>query len=155
MKKVQLNFTEKAAQSLNTGATLLSTTTELYDLYSHPEDIQLCVEIAGDDEKDQPNICVDDISLKGLRYVLSQLNNMALEHCVIRLQAYNCRLLQEFAEVCDAPHNDFVVNGCNFRLCEFAERSSNEPDSWSDTLIIHKEEIAEMINNIKNIINNH
>ena len=152
---VQLNFTERAARSLNTEATLLSTTTELYTQYSNPEDMSLFIQIVGNNDDDAPSVYIDGVTLKTLRYTLSQLSTAALNNCVIWLRAYDGRPLQEFATVCDAQYNDFEVNGCNFRLYPFAEWSSDYSHPSKDTLICHEDDGAEIINYIKNIIHGH
>lgn len=149
----QLNFTERATRSLNTEATLLSATTELYDLYSHTEDMSLFIQIVGDDRRDIPDIYVGDVTLKDLHCALSQLTTAALNNCIVWLRAYDGKPLQEFAAVCDKQWSDFVVNDCNFRLCPFAEWSSDYSSLNSDTVICCEEEITEIYNNIKNIIN--
>lgn len=154
MKKVQLNFTERAAQSLNAETNLRVTTTELYDLYKHPEDMQLFIQIVGDDRNNTPDIYIDDVTLKDLHYVLSQLNNAALNRCVIWLRAYNGRPLQEFATVCEAQHNDFVINNCNFRLYDFPACDADNQSLNADTIVCCKEEVTEMYYKIMNIINN-
>jgi hypothetical protein len=150
----QLNFTERAARSLNTEATLLSTTTELYDLYSNPEDISLFIQIVGDNNGEIPDLYIDDVTLKNLRCALSQLNIAALNNCVIWLRAHDGKVLQEFATVCDKQWSDFVVDGCNFRLNPFAEWRFDYSSLDSDTVICHEDEVNEIYNNIKNIINN-
>jgi hypothetical protein len=150
----QLNFTERAAQCVTAGTVLRRTTTELYDLYSHTEDMSLFIQIVGDDRNDIPDIYIGDVILKDLRYTLSQLNTKALNNCIVWLRAYDGRPLQEFAVVCDAPHNDFEVNNCNFRLCEFAERNDDISIPLDDILVIHEEEVAEIYYKIMNIINN-
>jgi len=154
MEKVQLNFTKRAARSFNTEATLLSTTTELYDLYTHPEDISLFIQIVGDDKSNTPDLYIDDIPLKNLRYALSQLDITALCNSIVWLRAYDGKVLQEFATVCDAQYNDFEANGCSFRLCNFAEWRSDYSSLDSDTIICHEEEVAEIYYKIMNIINN-
>lgn len=154
MEKVQLNFTERAARSLNTEATLLSTTTELYDQYTHPENMSLFIQIVGNNDDDAPSVYIDGVTLKTLRYILSQLSTAALNDCIIWLRAYDSKPLQEFATVCDAQHNDFVVNNCNFRLCPFAEWSSDYSHLSEDALICHEGEVVEAYHKTKNIINN-
>lgn len=155
MKKVQLNFTESAAQCVTAGTVLRRTTTELYDLYTHPEDMSLFIQIVGDDKNDTPDVYIGDVTLKDLRYTLSQLNTTALKHSIIWLRAYDGRPLQEFAVVCDAQHKNFKVNGCSFRLCNFAVWSDDISVPLDDILVIHDDEIIDAIDNIRNIINNH
>ena len=155
MEKVQLNFTERAARSFNTEATLLSATTELYDLYSRAEDIQLFIEIVGDDKRDIPSIYIDGMTLKTLRHTLLQLTRTALDNCIVWLRDYDGKVLQEFAVACHKRYEDFAVYDRSFRLCPFAECSPDYSSLNSDTIICCEEEITEIYNNIKNIINNH
>ena len=151
----QLNFTERAAQSLNTGAKLQVITTELYDLYNHPEDIQLYVQIVGDDESNTPSIYIDNVALKDLHYVLSQLTNTALNNCIVWLQAYNGEIHQALATACEPQRDSFVINGCSFRLCSIAIWHSDYSRLSPNSVICLKEEVEEMIDKINNIINNH
>ena len=148
MEKVQLNFTEAAE------IVLRRTTTELYKQYTHPEDMQLFVQIVGDDRSNTPDIYIDNVTLKTLYYTLSQLNNAALNNCLIWLRAYDGAPLQEFATVCETRFADFAVNGCAFNLCNFTACSSDKTASWSDILILHVDEIEEIYSRIIDIINN-
>ena len=155
MEKVQLNFTEMASLYVTSGTVFRRTTTELYDLYTHPEDISLFIQIVGNDKTNTPNIYIDNVSLKDLYYVLSRLTRTALDNCIVWLRASNGRPLQEFAVACHKRYEDFAVYDRSFRLCDFSVWSSDEPESWSNTLILHEAEVTDTLNNIKNIINNH
>ena len=154
MEKVQLNFTKAAAQCVTSGTVFKRTTTELYDLYNHPKDIQLFIEIVGDDKRDIPDIYIDGVTLKTLRYTLLQLQRTALDNCVVWLRDYDGKVLQEFAVACHKRYEDFAIYDRSFRLCDFAVWSNDISVPLDDTLVIHEEEITEIYNNIKNIINN-
>lgn len=152
MEKVQLNFTEYAAECVNTGNVYRRTTTELYDLYNHPEDIHLYIQIVGDESIGIPSIFIDDVTLKTLRFTLARLNRTALSDCIVWLRAYDGTPLQEFAVACNPRHEDFKIYDRSFRLCDFTGLSYRIDNLTDNTLVCHESEVEEAFNRIKNII---
>lgn len=152
MEKVQLNFTERAAQCVTIGTVFRRTTTELYDLYKHPEDMQLYIQIMGDDSKGIPSVYIDDVTLKTLRYTLTQLQRSALDNCIVWLRAYDGAPLQEFAVACHNRYEDFKIYDRSFRLCNFTMESDRTEALPDDTLVCHESEVEELFDNIINLI---